>query len=274
MGFKTQFHNKSAIVTGAASGLGRELTIQLIQAGAHVMALDINSEGLKSLQKDLSASQSQLDIAILDVSNCPAFSEAIRSVKKKHGQLDFIFNNAGFAIFDEAKAMTDEQWERIIDVNIRGVVNGTQLAYKVMCEQKQGHIVNTASGAGLIPIPLMTAYCMTKHAVVGLSTSLRNEAKSHNVNVSVICPGVISTNIFHSADSHSFDISSLRSKAKISEVPVEKAVSKILTQVTQNKAKIVFPFSIKATEKFYAFAPGLYSKLSQLGIRTFLQKMQ
>ena len=270
MGYQDYFKNKNAIVTGAASGIGKELTLQLLHAGARVTATDINEAGLKQLKLAF-PHFSELNIATLDVVNREHFAEIIERTKQQ-GPLDFMFNNAGYAIFDETLALTAEQWDKIIDVNIRGVVNGTTLAYQTMCQQQHGHIVNTASGAGLMPIPLMTAYCTTKYAVVGLSSALRNEAKRHNVKVSVICPGVISTNIFSAAQSHKFNIQALRKKTNVGEVPVEKAVKKILKQVAADQSKIVFPFSIKMAERFHALAPDTYSKISQMGIRQFLER--
>lgn len=265
MSFKKHFNNKTAVVTGAASGIGKEITIQLLQAGAKVTATDINEAGLEELKKAI-PSNGQLEIKALDVVDRAAFEHVIMEVKKRYGVLDYIFNNAGIAVFGEVKAMSPEQWDRIIDINIKGVVNGTHAAYKIMSAQGHGHIVNTASGAGLMPIPLMTAYCMTKYAVVGLSTSLREEAKRYNVKVTAICPGVIGTNIFKATDSNDFDVVAMHQKAQIKELPVEHAVNTILKEVIDNQAKIVFPTSIKLSTRSYALAPNLYSKLSQLGM--------
>jgi len=104
-----------------------------------------------------------------------------------------MFNNAGIGILGEVRDHTIEDWCRIIDVNLRGVVNGVAAAYRVMLAQGFGHIVNTASIQGLVPTPLMASYGATKHAVVALSNSLRIEAAPAGIRVSVICPGVIRT---------------------------------------------------------------------------------
>lgn len=104
-----------------------------------------------------------------------------------------LFNNAGIAIMGHARLMTLADWNGLIDVNVRGVVHGVAAAYPLMLRQGSGHIVNTASAAGLAPTPGLTGYAMTKHAVVGLSTSLRLEAARFGVKVSVVCPGLIDT---------------------------------------------------------------------------------
>ncbi len=268
---KKHFQNKIAIVTGAASGIGRELAVQLLSHGATVIATDVNQAGLEALQAEQAAGN-RLQIAALNVTDRAATEQLIRSVAKTHGRLDFMFNNAGICIFGEVKNMTPDQWDRIIDINIKGVVNGTDVAYKIMCEQGGGHIVNTASGAGLMPIPLMTAYCMTKHAVVGLSTALREEGRRYNVNVSAICPGIIATNIVNATDSRDFDMQKMHAKSPVKEVPVTRAVQTILKEVAANKAKIVFPRDIKISTKSYALLPGAYTFLTQLGLGTLLKQ--
>ena len=106
-----------------------------------------------------------------------------------------MFNNAGIAIGGSAHDYGIQEWNQIIDVNLRGVVNGVQAAYCIMIKQGFGHIVNTASITGLMPTPGQVAYSMTKHAVVGLSLSLRAEAALLGIRVSVLCPGAIRTPI-------------------------------------------------------------------------------
>ena len=104
------------------------------------------------------------------------------------GRLDLMFNNAGITWAADTELLTLEQWNSIIDVNIRGVVHGVAAAYPQMVRQGHGHIVNTASMAGLAAAGLITSYVMTKHAVVGLSLALRTEAAAHGVGVLAICP--------------------------------------------------------------------------------------
>jgi short-subunit dehydrogenase len=111
-----------------------------------------------------------------------------------------MFNNAGISVWGEMRDMTLDHWQRIMDVNLWGVIYGTMSAYRVMVEQGFGHIVNTASSAGLAPSPFATAYVTTKHGVVGLSTSLRAEGAGLGVKVSVVCPGLIRTGISDAAE--------------------------------------------------------------------------
>ena len=125
----------------------------------------------------------------------PRSSRWSTAVVAEHGRLDLMFNNAGISLLGETQDLPLEQWNAIIDVNIRGVVHGVAAAYPVMIKQGSGHIVNTASMGGLMAAGLLTSYVMTKHAVVGLSLALRSEAAAYGVGVTAICPAAVNTPI-------------------------------------------------------------------------------
>src|ERR1700727_785899 len=133
--------------------------------------------------------------ATLDVTDPAAVKAAVDAVVTRAGQLDLMFNNAGIAWGGDTELLTLDQWNAIIDVNIRGVVHGVTAAYPVMLRQGHGYIVNTASMAGLTPAGQITSYVMTKHAIVGLSLALRSEAVSRGVGVLAVCPGAVETPI-------------------------------------------------------------------------------
>jgi len=194
------FREKTAIVTGGASGIGKGLCEALGKYGARVVVADLNAEEARNVAASLKASGGRAEAVTLDVTNEEDVRGLIDETAAKNGKLDYVFNNAGIGIGGEVQDMDLDHWKRIVDVNQWGVVYGTLAAYKVMVKQGSGHIVNTASGAGLVPSPLLTAYSMTKHAVVGLSTGLRAEGAELGVKVSVICPGLIDTPIFDSTE--------------------------------------------------------------------------
>ena len=194
------FRDRIALVTGAAAGIGRALATQLAAAGARVVMADIDAAGAERVAGDLRAGRpDRVRACALDVRDRAAFADLVADVLAREGRLDYLFNNAGIAVIGNLLRMTPEHWDALVDVNVRGVHHGIEAAYPVMVEQGSGHIVNTASLSGLVPSPGFTAYAMTKHAVVGLSTSLRVEAARHGVRVSALCPGVIDTNMAESA---------------------------------------------------------------------------
>lgn len=181
---------RSAIVTGAASGIGRALTKELVRRGVAVTACDVDEAGLSTLVAELGA---EVRAARLDVRDAAAFSALVQAEAARVGHLDFLFNNAGVITHKSALAHTPAEWQRTVEVNVLGVMNGCVAALPVFKAQGAGHLVNTASIAGLVPIPAFPVYSFTKFAVVGLSLNLRAELRAHGVKVTVLCPGGIRT---------------------------------------------------------------------------------
>ncbi|CAA0121336.1 Putative oxidoreductase SadH [Halioglobus japonicus] len=182
----SMYNGKSAIVTGGASGIGRSLSKLLIEQGAHVLIADIS--GAASAAQELGC-----EGIALDVTDRIAVARCVEDFAQSQGGLDYMFNNAGILVVGDAKAMSYEDWDNVISINLMGIVNGVYAAYAIMTEQGYGHIVNTGSLAGLLPSPTAVPYCTSKFAVVGLTQSLRAEAKRYGVKVSAICPGFVST---------------------------------------------------------------------------------
>ena len=155
----TRFDGQVAVVTGAASGIGRALSTALARRGATVVLADIDEAGAKAAADELAADPragaagAASSAAALDVTDAGAFGELVDRTVTDHGRIDLLFNNAGVGMAGDVSDMSLVHWDRVIDVNLRGVVHGVAAAYPVMIGQGRGHIVNTASLAGLIPGP-------------------------------------------------------------------------------------------------------------------------
>jgi NAD(P)-dependent dehydrogenase (short-subunit alcohol dehydrogenase family) len=184
-----------AIVTGGASGIGRALSEALARRGAEVILADRQVELAEEVAAKIRSSGGKASAAALDVVDFEAVDRLVQETMSRCGRLDYFFNNAGIGIGGEVREYQIEDWRQVFEVDIQGVANGVQAAYPVMLRQGFGHIVNTASMAGLMPAPWTVAYAAAKHAVVGLTTSLRIEAEPFGVRVSAFCPGVIRTPI-------------------------------------------------------------------------------
>jgi NAD(P)-dependent dehydrogenase (short-subunit alcohol dehydrogenase family) len=184
-----------AIVTGGGSGIGEALCRALAARGDTVIVADIDGASAERVAGDIGAAATS---AKVDVRDAQAVQGLVDDTVERHGRLDIMVNNAGIAVGGDALELTLAHWDRIIDVNLRGVVHGVQAAYPVMARQRSGSIVNTASMAGLTAPAYLAPYVTTKHAVVGLSMSLRAEAKAHNVNVTAVCPFWVDTPILDS----------------------------------------------------------------------------
>lgn len=187
------FRGANALVTGGASGIGRSLCERLAKVGAHVTVVDLQTDLAEEVSRSIVAAGGHARAETLDITDYAATETLYRLIAQRTGRLDYVFNNAGIWMMGDAHAFSLDDWNRLIDVNLRGAIHGTKAAYDIMLRQKSGHIVNTASVAGLTPDPGCTAYAATKHAIVGLCKSLRVEAARHGVRVSALCPGVVQT---------------------------------------------------------------------------------
>ena len=189
------FQNKVAVVTGGASGIGQALCEELARRGAAVVVADIDSQRAQHVASAIAAQGGRAESAEVDVADAKQMEKLVEQAVSRHGRLDYFFNNAAIGVVGELRDLAPEHWRRLVDVNLLGVVHGTMAAYTVMVRQGSGHIVNVASVTGLMPTPVLTPYSTTKWAVVGFSTSLRVEASSLGVKVSVACPSLVRTNI-------------------------------------------------------------------------------
>jgi len=244
------FDGAVAIVTGAASGIGRALSEELARRGASVVLADVQPEVADVAAGIPCASGRAASGCTIDVTDFDGLRHLIEGVAGRYGRLDCIFNNAGIAAGGELRDHTLAAWNRVIDVNLRGVIHGVQAAYPIMLRQGFGHIVNTASMQGLMPSPLTASYSTTKHAIVGLSKALRVEAAGAGVRVSVLCPGVIRTPLL-SGGKHGIFIAAipepeqrdraLRYFERLRPMDVRQFAVKALDQVARNHAIIVVP---------------------------------
>ena len=251
------FKDKIAIVTGGASGIGAALARDLARQGADVQLADIQIDAALEVAAKITASGGRAAAHYLDVTDSEAVARLVARVAAEKGRLDYMFNNAGIAIIGEFRDLPAADWRRILDINVNGVFAGTAAAYAVMIRQGSGHIVNTASVAGLLPSPGLAAYCASKHAVVGLSTSLRAEAAVYGVKVSAVCPGFIRTAIL---DSKAVGLPKERkSKARAQEMAMapEECAAQVLAGVTKNKAVIAITGHAKLMWVLMRYFPAL-----------------
>jgi len=257
------FTGKIAMVTGGASGIGRALGTALARRGATVVLADLDDVAAKSTAQEIGADA--VAGAGLDVRDSEAFAELVANVVDEHGRIDLLFNNAGIGMGGEVAELTLAHWDRVIDVNLRGVVHGVAAAYPVMIRQRSGHIVNTASLAGLIPSPMLTPYAATKHAVVGLSTSLRGEAARHGVRVSVVCPGIIATPIWDKgnpedlpdAPSLGAELDAVKATLLRRAYPPASLAEDVLRGVARNRPLIVAPSHARIAWGIHRLVPRL-----------------
>jgi NAD(P)-dependent dehydrogenase (short-subunit alcohol dehydrogenase family) len=253
------FKGKVAIVTGGASGIGRALCQEMGRRGALVVVADVNIEGAQEVASVISPTGCPATPKRLDVSQADDVQKLIDETVSEHGRIDCMFNNAGIGIAGEMRDMDLGLWRDIVNVNLWGVIHGTTSAYQIMARQGFGHIVNTASLAGLVPIPMETAYVTAKYGVVGLSLSLRDEAKQLGVKVSVVCPGFIHTGIYDSATVLKVSRKDLIAQIPFRPMDATHAARVILRGVSRNHAVITMPFYVRIFWWFYRLHPAILS---------------
>lgn len=262
------FRGKIVILTGAASGIGRALAIQLATAGAVVYAADVNKEGLESLCAELQA-EGQVVPCLLDVRDGEAFIALSKEVVEARSRIDFFFNNAGVTQLGESQNIPFERWKWLLDINLMGVVHGILAVYPIMVRQKHGHIINTASIAGLTGYATASAYTASKAAVLELTRSLRSEARIHQVRISAACPGYVSSGIFVEDRIVGADLKSIIKAFPTKMMTPQVAASHLLEGVAGGKETIVFPFSARFLWALSNWAPGLTAPFQQNFIKVF-----
>jgi NAD(P)-dependent dehydrogenase (short-subunit alcohol dehydrogenase family) len=271
------FKGAVALVTGGASGIGRALGEALARRGARVVLADLQVDLAQAVAAGIRGAGGQATAELLDVTDFPATNRLVQDTFRGEGRLDFVFNNAGIGIGGEVRLYELEDWDRVLNVNLRGVVHGVQAAYPIMLRQGFGHIVNTASMAGLIPAPMVVGYCATKHAVVGLSTSLRIEAAAAGVRVSVLCPGVIRTPALIDGGKYGKLLQAIPQDAQQNlferqrPMSPERFAEQALRAVARNQAIIIIPSWWRLVWWLYRLSPSLAFHLGAWGRRKYLE---
>jgi NADP-dependent 3-hydroxy acid dehydrogenase YdfG len=266
---------KIAFVTGGASGIGAALATTLVDKGAEVWIADRQVGPAEELAQRLNRVGGKAHAIELDVRSYPSFERAVGEALQQSERIDYLFNNAGIGVGGEVDSYTLDDWNDVFDVNLRGVVHGIQAVYPIMIRQRSGHIVNTASMAGLITTVSQASYTATKHAVVALSKTLRMEAERHGVRVSVLCPGVIRTPILTGGRYGRNDGVSDEDILKLAEVlrPMAPEVfaERALRGVLRGDAIIVVPAWWKALWYLERLSPALSMRAVKM---TMLKRMR
>jgi NAD(P)-dependent dehydrogenase (short-subunit alcohol dehydrogenase family) len=266
------FAGQVAIVTGGGSGIGAALVRALTARGATVVIADIDEVGAKSVTDSVRLDGGSVSTAVLDVRDSAAVADLVNQTAAEHGTLDLMFNNAGIAVGGLVEELTLDHWDRVLDVNVRGVVHGVHAAYPLMLRQGHGHIVNTASLAGLVPGPSLAPYAAAKHAVVGLSLSLRAEGASRGVRVSAVCPGFVDTPLLGRVNPGLPQTETGANAAALARLlgklyQADPLAQDVLAGVERNRALIVAPRSARIAWRMTRYAPGVTMRTIIAGVR-------
>lgn len=187
--------NKVVVITGASSGLGEATARHLAAKGASVVLGARRADRIQTLAEELTAAGHKAKAVATDVTDRDQVKDLVQAAVDTFGRIDVMLNNAGLMPLAPLERLKIDEWDRMIDVNLKGVLYGIAAALPHMQAQKSGHIINVSSVYGHVVDPGATVYCATKHAVRALSEGLRKEVKPYNIRTTIISPGAVSTEL-------------------------------------------------------------------------------
>ncbi|MFD9221348.1 SDR family oxidoreductase [Streptomyces sp. NPDC060064] len=245
--YAERFAGQLVLVTGAASGIGRATAFAFAEAGARIVAVDRDAEGAaRTAEMSRMIGSPQAWGETVDVSDEQAMEKLAERVATEYGIVDVLVNNAGIGLSGSFLQTSAEDWKKVLDVNLWGVIHGCRLFGRQMADRGQGgHIVNTASAAAYLPSKTLPAYSTSKAAVLMLSECLRAELAGQGIGVSAICPGFVNTNITSTARFAGVDAAEEKRRQKktarlygLRNYPPEKVADAILRAVVKNQAVV------------------------------------
>jgi NAD(P)-dependent dehydrogenase (short-subunit alcohol dehydrogenase family) len=266
------FAGRTALVTGAASGIGRATALALAQAGADLVICDVNAAALEETAAAIRALGRQVMARRVDVARREEMQAFAADVHREREAVDVLVNNAGVALGGGFLDTTLEDWDWIVAINLWGVIHGCHCFVPAMvARRRSGHVVNVSSAAGYVATAQLAAYSTTKFAVFGLSEALREELAPHGIGVTTVCPGIINTPITESARLRGAGATSEGRAALVEfyrrrNYGPERVAANILTAIRRNRA--VAPISPEAWGMYVLkrLAPGLLPRLNRMAV--------
>ncbi|EKX62237.1 SDR family oxidoreductase [Streptomyces ipomoeae] len=271
--YADRFGGQLVLVTGAAGGIGRATAFAFAEAGARVIAVDRDAEGAArtaELSRLVGAPEAWAET--VDVSDEQAMEKLAERVAAEYGVVDVLVNNAGIGLSGSFLDTTPEDWRKVLDVNLWGVIHGCRLFGRQMVERGQGgHIVNTASAAEYLPSRTLPAYSTSKAAVLMLSECLRAELAGQGIGVSAICPGIVNTNITSTARFAGVDAEEEKRRQRktarlygLRNYPPEKVADAVLRAIVRNQAVVPVTPEARGGRLMSRFAPRALRTLARL----------
>lgn len=261
--------DKVALVTGAASGIGRATSLKFAQEQADLVIADVNEEGLRDTAEQIKTMGRRALPVRTDISRREEVEKLCLQAIEEYGVVDILINNAGVALYAEVIDTDLSDWEWILGVNLWGAIYAQHYLLPQMVERRSGHIVNIASWVGLLGQPANGAYAVSKFGITGLSEVLRAELERYGIGVTLVCPGVVKTNIFDSVKLKGFK-DTVREMPDYIGITPEQAAGKIVRAVKKNQALVLTDIA-KVAHALRRLSPTLARQIGRGGVRAFLK---
>jgi len=268
--------NRTAVVTGAGSGIGRALSVLLAKEGCRLAIADINEEGLSETERLIAQLGRPVSSHKVNVADKQRMQDFVEEVVAAHGGVHIVVNNAGVAVAKTFMDHSIEEFEWLMGINFWGVVYGCKFFLPHLLKADEGHIVNLSSLFGLVGVPMQSSYCSSKFAVRGLSESLRSELTGTNVGITSVHPGGIATNIaaasVHNDDPESVRMHKRTERAFKKMMPPATAAEHILNGIKKNKPRVLITKEAYVLDLAKRVAPNGSSSLVAWGFERMAGK--
>ncbi|MFY4776100.1 SDR family oxidoreductase [Metabacillus sp. RGM 3146] len=224
--------NKTAIITGASSGIGQAAAKELAAKGYNVVLAARREDRLKDLKSEIESDGGQAEYIVTDVTSQEDMEALAKMASEKFGKIDVLVNNAGLMPLSYMNKLKVDEWTKMVDVNIKGVLFGIAAVLPYMEKQKSGHIINVSSVAGHLVMPGSAVYSGTKYAVRAITEGLRQEmSASHNIRTTIICPGAVATELTNTITDEDVLNSFKKQEMKLLEgIDIAKAIAYAVEQ--------------------------------------------
>ncbi|HUD50601.1 SDR family NAD(P)-dependent oxidoreductase [Parvibaculum sp.] len=262
----TEIKGKTAVITGAASGIGRATAVALAREGARIAAVDLDRAGLAETASRIAALGGEVTTYLVDVASRDAVYAFAQEVESAFGGADIVINNAGVAQVASVEELAYEDFEWVMNIDFWGMVYGTKAFLPQLRAKGAGHIVNVSSIFGLFAVPTQAAYNSAKFAVRGFTEALRHEMRGTGIAVSCVHPGGIKTNIMRNARFLQSVQTTVREEAasgfdRLARTTPDRAAEVIVAGIKKNKGRILIGMDAKILDIIQRLMPASYGRL-------------
>lgn len=253
----TTLEKKNVVITGAASGIGKKMSLRFARQKANLALIDMDETRLANTEKELNTFSVRIQTYRCDVSQKNQIEQIADRIKKDFNFIDILINNAGVVTGKPILDTRFEELKKVLDTNLMAVIWLTKQFLPAMIAGNSGHIVNVASAAGLIGVPGMVDYCASKFGVVGFSDALRLEMKKfgyHGVKVSCICPSFVATGMFAGVKPPLFT----------SWLDPDRVANEVVRNILRGRAYLKIPFFVKLIPLFRCLPTSLFDRIGKM----------